>query len=173
MPPFASSTGVEPDLTTVLLGGGGTVRSAYVIENYRGSGRTLALISADLPEQLEYRAEGTGNDGIGNEGDQSPYTGGAFYPQSGLRDMKTISFDCAFSYEEATESSFSSMYNVIAFEADGPWIGNVPGYSGEKDDASGECHCETRSMLRLDAPLMKNLDPLQDDPSFVYAGAVR
>lgn len=142
--------GMVPLLDTVELREGDAVREMYTIEDYKGSGRTLLVVSADLTPVTSAR----------DEGDVTYYD-----------DVITIAFDATYSYE-SLESYGADPHNVVAYMSDNKELGTVEGYRGEADDPHGTNNVGTEHAFADDAELsaMVDLDPDRDDPNTVYAG---
>ena len=142
--------GMVPLLDTVELREGDAVREMYTIEDYKGSGRTLLVVSADLTPVTSAR----------DEGDVTYYD-----------DVITIAFDATYSYE-SLESYGADPHNVVAYMSDNEELGTVEGYRGEEDNPHGTNNVGTKHAFADDAELsaMVDLDPDRNDPSTVYAG---
>ena len=143
--------GMVPQLDTVKLRDGDAVRQMYTIEDYKGSGRTLLVVSADLTPVTSRR----------ETGDVSYY-----------KDVITIAFDATYSYE-SLESYGAEPHNVVAYMSDNKELGTVDDYRGEADDSYGKNHVNTDHAFASDEErdAMNDLDPVRADPNTVYAGA--
>jgi pilin isopeptide linkage protein/uncharacterized repeat protein (TIGR02543 family) len=152
--------GVVPDLSSITLRDGDTVSDAYTIPNYKGSGRTLLVVKANLtPTPVSYSA------------------GGSIYY---YEDVPTITFKATYSFESMRFYG-NDIHNVIAYESGNDSLGNVENYSGEPDNPAAETHNNTVTGLdstfpnteagALEKTVMTDLDPNADNPNFVYAGA--
>lgn len=150
--------GVTPDLSTIKLRKGDTLKDAYTVENYNKTGRTLLVVEADMtPTPVQYRS------------------GDVYY----YEDIPTIQFDAIYDFESLKDYGYT-LHNVIAFESGNEAIGTIPGRSGEPDDPTLDNHnnAATESAFNnrdagekeAEKKAMKDLDPNRDDPSFVYAG---
>lgn len=149
--------GVTPDLSTIKVRKGDTVVDAYTIEDYQGSGRTLLVVEVDLTPTPElYRA-----------GDMSYY-----------EDVPTITFDAIYDFESLKDYGYS-IHNVISFESSNDHLGTIKNYTGEPDDpyyinpeTGKNNNIATERAFKDDKEksLMKDLNPDNDNPSYVYAG---
>ena len=104
--------GVTPKLSSIRLRSGDTLTDSYTIENYKGTGRTLLVVEADLkPTPTTYRS-----------GDMTYY-----------EDVPTIKFDAIYDFESLIDYG-DDLHNVIAYESGNKQLGSVDGYTGEADD---------------------------------------
>ncbi|MDO4859875.1 MAG: hypothetical protein Q4A48_02490, partial [Bacillota bacterium] len=104
--------GVTPKLSTIKLRTGDTLVDAYTKENYKGTGRTLLIVEANLkPTPITYR-----------NGDMTYY-----------EDVPTISFDALYDFESLIDYG-DELHNVIAYESGNKQLGTIDGYTGEADD---------------------------------------
>ncbi|MDO4428677.1 MAG: Cna B-type domain-containing protein, partial [Atopobiaceae bacterium] len=142
--------GMTPLLDTVELRDGDSVRQMYTIENYKGSGRTLLVVSANLTPVTSVR----------DEGDIKYY-----------EDVITIAFDATYSYE-SIEDYGRDPHNVIAYMSDNKELGSVEQYRGEDDNSSGTNHVNTVHAFldEEERDAMNDLDPDRADPNTLYAG---
>ena len=153
-------TGVTPDIDSIQLLAGDTLRSAYALENYRQSGRTLLVVRADFAEHRS-----------GRVAPPSAAQGDPNYPREGISNWQQISFDCYYSLAEYQNHIGQPLKNLIAFESDGEEIGNIAGFMGEPDTMNGGRN-KTTPALANDAglkALMEDLDSERNDANFVYA----
>ena len=140
--------GVTPVMDSVQLRGSDSVTTQYAIPNYKGSGRTLLVVEADLtpvPEETD----------------------------DGWRDVITISFDAVYSWESAKDLGMD-LVNYIAFESCGEnndALGSVDNESGEPDNPLAGNNVTTPSMPSDVANAMTDLNPNHDNPVFVYSSA--
>ena len=143
--------GVYPDMESITLRSGDAIREAYTIENYNGSGRTLLVVSADLSSAITtYK-------------DNMDY----FY-----EDIPSIKFDAYYGFDDLKDYG-DEIHNVIAFESDNAYLGNVETRMGEPDTPYGENNATTADAFadNEEKQAMVNLNPDNDNPSFIYAGA--
>ncbi len=142
--------GMTADLTTIRLSTGDTVTDAHTIENWRGTGRTLLVVEADLTPTITRYSE----DGL-------------YYCQ----DSTSISFDATTTFNALNDYG-TTAHNVIAFASDADHLGTVEGYVGERDDTSGANNWGTANAFADDEE-KEALDDLiadNDNPSVLYAG---
>lgn len=144
--------GVNPVLSTVRLRNGDVIRDAYAIRNYKGSGRTLLVVEADLaPSPVAYR-------------DDSRIWR--------YMDVPSISFDAAYGFDSIIDYG-SSIHNVIAFESlSRDPIGNVANHGGEPDEPTSSNNVRTADAFVSEDEInaMRGLDPSRTGNRFVYAG---
>ena len=143
--------GVYPDMESITLRSGDAIKEAYTIENYNGSGRTLLVVSADLSSAITtYK-------------DNMDY----FY-----EDIPSIKFDAYYGFDDLKDYG-DEIHNVIAFESDNAYLGNVETRMGEPDTPYGENNATTADAFadNEEKQAMVNLNPDNDNPSFIYAGA--
>lgn len=160
--------GMKADPETVTIDHG-TVKVADVIENYKGTGRQLLIVRADLDENIISRNYKT-KDAKRND-DSYPNITDINSSDSLYGTQATITFTSWYSYDEAMNRGITNLRNTAAYEADEEVFGNNPEWCGEKDAPTGERHKE--SLTEVEAHLlnaMTNLDNSKDDPNFVYAG---
>lgn len=142
--------GMVPDLSSIELRDNDSLKRAYTIEDYQGSGRTLLVVEANLrntPQQ---------------------------YTDEGLKyweDVPSISFDATYTLENVVNYG-DEIHNVISFETDNDYIGTVSGYKGEPDNPRSGENVATQNAFDNDdeRDAMTNLDPSSDGAKFVYAG---
>lgn len=154
--------GVDPDLSSVRLSGGDTVRDVYSVENYRDSGRTLLVVVADMESHIGYTREDKNN----------PYYSDVTYPRSGFKNTQTLTFDAWNSWDAIYNFGLSNVYNVIAYEAAERDIGSAAGWMGEPDDPDYNNNKLSKNAVGVNLmEWMTDLDSRRNDPSFVYAGS--
>ncbi len=153
--------GVIPKTETVQMRSGDTITSVKAYDNYRGTGRTLLVVEADLtPVPTTYRA-----------GDIDYY-----------QDSITISFDATYGFDEVVDYG-DNLHNVISFESGNDHLGTVENRSGEPDDPTWTNENGEHGNVVTGDPVtfrsdddgveigaMTNLNPDRDDAVFVYAG---
>lgn len=123
--------GMEPDLDTVAVSGGGEIKWKQAIPNYKGSGKTLVVVRVEYPEELRYREAGTVDSTAGpNE------TG-----LTGYRNQHTLTFDGKYTWDDIIALKFRtaeqdgvSLYHTAVFQADEEEVGNLINFCGEPDD---------------------------------------
>jgi hypothetical protein len=104
--------GVTPNLSTIKLRDADSVNDAYTVENYRGTGRTLLVVKANLVPQPAY-----------NDTMEGAVAGEGYWAQ-GYYDEPRLSFDAVYSYadfsaiEIAGQNQVDELINVIAFQSD-------------------------------------------------------
>ena len=145
--------GVIPDTDSIRLRDGDTVREVELKENYRGSGRTLMIVRADLAPDVRSRTvEETGS-------------------LEGTGDHIRLEFDATYSWENLIDTG-PDLVNVTAFESGNERIfGTMPGFMGEPDDPMAGNHAGSAAAVAGVEDLMTDLDPTADKPAFVYARA--
>ncbi|MBR3227555.1 MAG: Cna B-type domain-containing protein, partial [Erysipelotrichaceae bacterium] len=143
--------GVNPDISSIKLRKNDTLIDAYVIRNYKDSGRNLLVVEAELtPTAERYRA------------------GDMYY----FMDVPTITFNAKYSFV-SYEDYGELIHNVVAFEADeNESLGTIHDYTAEPDDPYSTNNISTpNAFIDTDEKdLMKDLDRNHDKPVFVYAG---
>ncbi|MCR5300564.1 MAG: BspA family leucine-rich repeat surface protein, partial [Erysipelotrichaceae bacterium] len=143
--------GVTPVISTIKLRSNDSRGHVYTVENYKGSGRTLLVVEADLTvAPTTYR-----------DGDNIYF-----------EDIPSIEFDAVYSFESITDYG-DLVHNVIAFESGNDSLGSIKNYTGEPDDPNSNNNSYTSRAFDNDDEKgwMKDLDKESDDPNFVYAGA--
>ncbi|MDO4436480.1 MAG: BspA family leucine-rich repeat surface protein [Coriobacteriaceae bacterium] len=143
--------GFMPQLDTVKLRKDDKIREMYTIEDYRGTGRTLFVVSADLaPHPVKYNQDGV-----------------VLY-----EDVPTLDFSAVASFESVRDNGLDT-HAVMAYQSDNESLGSVEDYRGEEDNPRGTNNKGTKAAFQTDAELdaMTDLDPDVADPVFVYAGA--
>lgn len=146
--------GASVDLSSVRLRSGDSIQDVRVIDNYKGSGRQLLVVKASLtPNATTYKDP----------------SGTQFY-----EDRLTLSFDATYDFAAYVDYG-ASLHNVYAFESDNDHLGNVADYSGELGDISTTNNLWTSREATFvnedEKDLMKDLDPSNTNPSFIYAGS--
>ena len=142
--------GVTPVVSTVRLRNNDTIKDVRTIENYKNTGRTLLIVSADLKvSPVRYQL------------------GDMYY----WEDVPKISFDAIYDFESLKDYGYD-IHNVIAFESDNEIIGTIEHYTGEPDDPLYDNNISTVHAFIDDAEkaTMTDLDSERDDAAFVYAG---
>ncbi len=122
--------GMEPDLNTVAVSGGGEIKWKQAIPNYKGSGKTLVVVRVEYPEELRYREAGSSDSTAGpNE------TG-----LTGYRNQHTLTFDGKYTWDDIIALKFRtaeqdgvSLYHTAVFQADEEEVGNLINFCGEPD----------------------------------------
>ncbi len=157
--------GMTPNVNSVRLRDGDSIRRAYTKQNWRGTGRTMLIVEADLtPDPQQYK--------------ETPTSVAQFW-----EDVPTITFDAVMDLDTwvdlggnaADAQTGITSHNVVAFESSRDMLGNVKDYSGEYDepDPGDGCHnIVTKSACKTSAEVsaLTGLDPKRTTPSFVYAG---
>lgn len=147
-------TQVVPDLSSVRMASSGdSVTGVRAVSNWRGSGRTLLVVSASLTPDRRWCGRGQQGNVLG---------------QDGLLDSHQVLFDATYTWEAMTDYG-ATLANVAAFESGNSWIGNTGNLVGEPDDPAHGSHVDSAQATDGVASLMTDLDPNRGDPSFVYA----
>ena len=144
--------GVSPVLGTIKLREDDSIADIKTIPDYKGSGRTLLIVEADLtPHPTTYKENNI----------------------TYFMDAPSISFEGEI-YLNGVRNGYldDPIHNVISFESDNDTLGTVTGYMGEPDDPRSNNNDITRIAFASDKEkdAMTDLDPDRDTPSFVYAG---
>ncbi len=144
--------GVEPDVSTVKLNGDNAVESVTLTRNYKGSGRTLMTVKASIVPDPQYRLKrdcaGQSYDGYGNK--------------------ITLEFDATYSYDSQVDYGVM-ITNNIAYESGCESWGTITGLKGEPDNPTVGNNNNSANATQGVESLMTDLDPSNDNPSFVYA----
>ena len=144
--------GVEPDTSTVKLNGDNAVESVTLTRNYKGSGRTLMTVKASVVPDPRYRDKhdcaGQSYDGYGNK--------------------ITIEFDATYSYDSQVDYGVK-ITNNIAYESGCESWGTIEGLKGEPDNPTAGNNNTSANAVQGVEGIMTDLDPANDNPSFVYA----
>ena len=139
--------GVVPDLSTLAGRKGDTITSVRLIEDYKGSGRTMMVVQMRLTPSVDYAAG---------------------------EDIPSISFDATYLWESMVDYGVD-LENVIAFESGNDQLGNVKGLMGEPNDPTKGNNVGSASATKGVEELMSNLAVPGEDArhtnSFVYARA--
>ena len=162
--------GVTPDLSTVRVGHTtysgtsnhthfdattGTVTNAYTISNWRGTGRTMLVVTAKLtPTPALYHVNGT---------------------TQLIADTPHIEFDASYTFDafnDRSSKATATIHNVIAYESGNATLGNVKNFAGEPDNPAAGRNTVSSTAFESDAEkvAMTDLDKRTDKPAFVYAG---
>ncbi len=144
--------GVSPVLGTIKLREDDSIADIKTIPDYKGSGRTLLIVEANLtPHPTTYKENNI----------------------TYFMDAPSISFEGEI-YLNGVRNGYldDPIHNVISFESDNDTLGTVTGYMGEPDDPRSNNNDITRIAFASDKEkdAMTDLDPDRDTPSFVYAG---
>ena len=159
--------GMLVDVNSVTVGDGDVLRDVWVVENYRGTGRTLLCASVQFaPHEFCMGAQDEKPSSVA----MLAATGDA-WPNEGYATRQTLGFDAWYPWDAVREHGAEGVRNVAAFEADELQLGNLRGFSGQADDPRGPAHRLSEAAVTeplLD--LMTNLDEARDENAFVYAG---
>ena len=157
-------TGMLMDLDSIKLGVNDTLRDAWLVENYRGSGRTLLCVSVKFGPHVKY-------DPYSNPAPESVQGLGGRWP-SGYKAVQSLSFDVWYPWDMVRTFGTANIRNVAAFEADEPSVGTMKNFMGEPDNPQAGNHIASRSAINTQElrDLMTDLDDTREDASFVYAG---
>ena len=142
--------GVTPLMDTIKLRDKDTITKAYTIGDYKGTGRTLLVVEADLtPVTTTYKPSDV-----------------TYY-----EDMITITFEATYDFVSMVDYG-KNIHNVIAFESSKDVLGSVENYKGELDNLTTNNNVVTAKAFEDDAEkeAMTDLNPNRNTPSFVYAG---
>ena len=143
--------GAVADLSTIQLRDGDQVTDAYTIENYKGSGRTLLVVKAQLAAEPVYQDR----DGV-----------------KYVEDDPSITFKATYSMSSYLDYG-QNLHNVVVFESGNETLGNVEHYIGQPDDptkASADDVTVTKDITDGEKDILKDLDPSTDKAAFTYAG---
>ena len=174
--------GVQPVLSSIGIDESkenDRVLEAYVIENYRNSGRTMLVVKVSFDEHISGNA-----DASYDYNKYAEYSDN--YPSVGYKSVHKLHYTSIYPRSELinrlTQDGVPPLVNSVAFESDETFIGTILNWSGENDkadyeDAADYANCRTRYELTSyagydDRALMTDLDPDADYPNFVYAGAM-
>ena len=147
--------GMTPNLSTVKLRSGDSIREMYTIEDYQGSGRTLLVVSADLtPVTRTYKMDQTSD---------------ATYYQ----DVITIEFDAEYS-RESIEDYGDTIHNVIAYKSDNDNLGTTEGYRGENNPYTNNNNSTETAFAEGEQDILASLsEGNEGKTNFLYAGVDR
>ena len=147
--------GFIPVISTLKLRADDLITNVRLIPNYKGTGRTLMKVSAELVPVTETYKQ---NDVLYYE------------------DKITISFDARYNFDDMIAYG-KEPHNVIAFESGNDFIGSVDNYKGELGDLSTNNNVATARAFDIrdeddgvERETMKTLHTSRTTPSFVYAG---
>ena len=147
----------------------GTAKMVDVIEDYKGTGRQLLIVKADVYKNIISRDYKTRD--VKRNDDSYPNITDINSSDKLYGTNATLTFNSTYSFDEAKNRGITNMRNTAAYEADEDIFGNNPEWCGEKDGPTGERHkeslTEVEDYLRV---AMTNLDNKKDNPNFVYAG---
>lgn len=150
--------GMTPVLNSVKLRSDDSIRSVNAIEDFRGTGRTLLVVEADLtPFAQPYQAEW-------GQAKTTCY-----------EDVPRITFDAWYGSGDIADFG-RDFHNIAMYRSANEEIGNVDGYRGEADDPRGTQNKGTAGAFAgedesvLDA--LTDIDGVQPEHnSMLYAGA--
>ena len=156
--------GMTPDFDSITIDDG-EILTLDAIENYQGSGRYLI--------KLHIRINGNAQNTALKRNDVSgwPHEGDSTYPESGVRQKNTITYNMLYSYDEAYSRDSTGIRNHVAYEADEEGWGDYPNWMSEPDDPTAGYNAESTAEItdpEIKA-LMTDLDGLRSDNAFVYA----
>ena len=142
--------GMVPLVNTIKLRADDLMTNVKTTQNYKGSGRTLLKISAELvPVTATYTENNV-----------------TYY-----EDKITLSFDARYNFDDMVAYG-RNPHNVVAFESSNDSLGTIEHYQGEKGDLSTDNNVATpRAMNEAEREVMKQIHTSRTTPSFVYAGA--
>lgn len=152
---------VDVDMNSIKLSDGDRVSNAYVIPNYKGSGRTLLVVYVTFTDHASYTTS-----------DNAPYAPSTNWPQEGYKNVHTIEFDMYISWDAAPQNTWSSLRNVSAYRADEGEIGSIRTWEGEPDNPFAGNNRRSSEAVGTDGTLMTNLYSGDNKPAFVYAGSM-
>ncbi|MBQ1729990.1 MAG: hypothetical protein II036_06565, partial [Oscillospiraceae bacterium] len=150
--------GVQPDMDSIKVDGGtgnDKVIEKYLIENFRGSGRTMLVVKVSFDDHITYM--GMISETQRYSYDYQKYRGySSNYPTTGYKNVHTLTYTSAMPWIEyqnrKTTVGIPPLVNSVAFESDEASLGNIAGWSGEKDKADyasdGDyANCRTKQEL--------------------------
>lgn len=144
--------GVSPITRSVTGRAGDKVESVEAIRNYKNTGRTLLKVKMSLSPDYNYQSEASST--IGHEG---------YY------DAPEIKFDATYTYEDMSDHG-KKLVNYVAYQSNNnSSIGSITGHKGEPDNPLAGNNDKSRAVVGNFADALTNLDPVTDNPSFVYA----
>ena len=152
---------VIPNLDSIKLRKGDSLRNAYTVENYKGSGRTLLVVEAVLSPQPKYKKAPSSDEDVSKD-DNVSITG-----EAGYCDVIQLDFDAVYTWEDMTDLGVE-LNNVIAFESGNDSLGTMKGLSGEPDNPLGGKNETSAGAVKGVEELMTDLNPNHDNPVFVY-----
>lgn len=147
--------GVVPDTTSVKLRNGDVVKDVRLYENYKGSGRILMVVKADLKPNYLYDPNLTRKLNI--------------LKTPGFFDRPELTFKARYSWYSLADYGVD-LANYAAFESGNDSLGDVVGLKGEADNPNGGRNSFSQYVAEQ-ADTLTNLNPDTDNPSFVYAKA--
>ena len=145
--------GMVPVVSTVKLRADDLITNVRLYQNYRGSGRTMMKISAELvPVTTTYTENNV-----------------KYY-----EDKLVLEFDARYNFDDMIAYG-KEPHNVVAFESGNDSIGSVEHYMGEMGDLSTNNNAATARAFDSrddgqEKEVMKTLHTSRTTPSFVYAG---
>ena len=155
--------GMTPVLNTVRLRDADAVREAYVEDDWRGTGRKLLVVKADLtPVPTSYK--------------RTPMEAASYW-----EDVPSLALDAVMDIETwvdlggnaADIETGIAAHNVVAFQSGNDVLGTVSDYAGEPDRidvaAGNNVRTRTGAFTSEEVAALADLDPAADKPNFVYA----
>lgn len=144
--------GVVADLASIKLREGDQLSDVYTIENFRGSGRTLLVVKAQLAADPVYQ----NRDGL-----------------KYVENDSSISFNASYSKSSYLDYGMN-LHNVVVFESGNETLGNVKNYCGQPDDPRNASASDVtvKEITDEEKTILANLDPPSNNKAaFTYAGA--
>ena len=135
--------GVVMDEESISLRPGDQIRDIQQIRNWRGSGRTMLIVTADLDPDPVMTA-------------------------GGLADRPTMSFDAAYSWQSMKDYG-KTLTNYSAFASTSGDIGTIRGYMGEPDDPLYGNNLQSLDAVKGASSWITGLDKSIRGNAFLYA----
>lgn len=145
--------GVVPDLNSIEVRQGDQVTNIEVINNYKKSGRDLLKVDVKIKPQYRYKPSSYSVTGLG-----------------GLVDKPYLKFDANYSWESVYDYGVV-LNNKIVFESGNDKLGTIKGLVGEPDDPTAGNHRYSKNAVGDLADVLTDLNPNNNNPSFLYAQA--
>lgn len=146
--------GVVPNTRSIIVRKGDKVKKVTLVEDYKGSGRTLMKVYVDLKKSYKYQSNDL-HSLIGSKG---------------LYDSPEINFTASYTWESLGDWG-DKLVNNIAFESDNDKLGSIRGLKGEPDDPTAGENFSSKSSVKGVEDVLKDLNPEHDRTSFLYANS--
>ena len=142
--------GVYPVESSIKLRKKDRITDVQIIEDYKGSGRTLLIVRCDLTPSPEKYADGNVNYWM---------------------DVPSIKFDAVYDLEDMALYG-NYIHNVISFESSNDTIGTIEGLQAEYGSDIGSRNAATARAFENEEEKgwMTGLHAANTNPAFLYAG---
>lgn len=140
---------VQVDPASVRVDGNSAVTGVTIHENWRNSGRTMLEVAISHTPNTTLLTSAEGGRG------------------TGYGDVRTVSYTAYYTWVDMADCG-RALSNTVGYESDKESLGTITGLKGEPDNPSIGNNQYSSELSEAEKQLFTDIDPSNDNPSWVY-----